>query len=266
MITGIDHIVIAVHRLDSAMETYRRLGFSVVEGGAHPYGSQNALIGFEDGSYIELLGFYKDSPDHPWWELLQERGGGLIDFCMATDDIRADLETIRAQGVAASDLTEGGRRRPDGYEVKWINNKVGGAFQGLVPFIIEDISPRAQRLPSERTQANGVTGIHSLGLATADAGRYAAIMGAVLGQTGQSFVDEALRATGFRFTVGSHTLEYLSPSGASSPLRAHLASRSPAPYRVSFKTRGPSATFAPEQAEGVRLEFTRTEFQSASPK
>lgn len=266
MILGIDHIVIAVHRLDSAMERYRRLGFSVVEGGAHPYGSHNALIGFEDGSYIELLGFYKDSPDHPWWELLHERGGGLIDFCVATDDIRADLETIRAQGVAAGDLTEGGRRRPDGYEVKWINNKVSGAFQGLVPFIIEDLSPRAQRLPSERMQANGVTGIHCLSLATADAGRYAAIMGAVLGQTGRSFVDEDLRATGFRFMIGSHILEYLSPSDASSPLRAHLVSRSPAPYRVRFKTRGPSAAVAPEQAEGVRLEFTRTEFQSASPK
>lgn len=253
MILGVDHIVIAVHELNSAMETYRRLGFSVVEGGAHPYGSHNALIGFKDGSYIELLGFYEESPAHPWWDLLHERGGGLIDFCLATDDIRADLAAFRAQGVEAGDLTEGGRRRPDGYEVKWINNKVGGAYQGLMPFIIEDVTPRAQRLPSETTQANGVTGIHCLSLATEDAGRYAAIMGAVLGQNGQAFRDDKLGASGIRFEVGSHVLEYLSPRDSSSPLRAHLAAKAPAPYRVSFKTRGASASFEPEQAEGVRI-------------
>ena len=91
MIQSIDHIVIAVHSLDSAIDSYRALGFTVVVGGKHPYGSHNALIGFEDGSYIEVLGFYEESPAHPWWDLLHQRGGGLIDFCMATDDIRGDL-------------------------------------------------------------------------------------------------------------------------------------------------------------------------------
>ena len=201
-----------------------RLGFTVVEGGsASSTVHYNALIGFADGSYIEVLGFYEDSPAHPWWHLLHERGGGLIDFCLATDDIRADLAAFRAQGVAAGDLSEGGRRRPDGYEVKWINNKVGGAFQGLMPFIIEDVTPRAQRLPSQTTQANGVTGIHCLSLATADAGGYGAIMGAVLGQDGQAFSDDELGASGIRFEIGPHVLAYLSPRDSSSPLNAHLA-------------------------------------------
>lgn len=253
MILGIDHIVIAARRLNAAIETYRRLGFSVVEGGAHPYGSHNALIGFEDGSYIELLGFYEESPAHPWWDLLHLRGGGLIDFCLSTDDIHADLAAFRASGVEAGDLSEGGRRRPDGYEVKWINNKVSGAFQGLAPFIIEDVTPRVERVPSETTHANGATGIHCLSLATENAGRYGAVMGVVLGQDGQAVIDDELGASGIRFEVGSHWLEYLSPSDPSSPLRSHLAARAPAPYRVSFKTRGPSVRFAPEQTEGVRI-------------
>jgi len=157
--------------------------------------------------------------------------------------------------VEAGDLTEGGRRRPDSYEVKWINNKVGGEFQGIMPFIIEDVSPRAQRLPSETTQANGATGIHCLSLATEDAGRYGAIMGAVLGQEGQAFRDDELGASGIRFEVGPHVLEYLSSSEPSSLLSAPLAAKAPAPYRVSFKTRGPSASFGPEQTEGVRIEL-----------
>lgn len=263
MITGIDHIVIAARSLNAAMESYRRLGFTVLAGGAHPQGSHNALIGFEDGSYIELLGFYEESPADPWWRLLQERGGGLIDYCMATDDIRADLESIRAQGVEATDLVAGGRRRPDGYQVQWINNKVGGAFQGLVPFIIEDVTPRAQRLPSDTTHANGVTGMHCLSLATADASRFAAIMSAVLSLEAQAIAYEDLGAAGFRFEVGAHSLEFLSPSAAASPLRARLAANAPAPYRVSFKTRGPSASFEPAQAEGVNLELISMQAKSS---
>ncbi len=259
MITGIDHVVIAVKDLPQTIKTYERLGFNVIPGGRHDSCTHNALIGFEDGSYIELLAFYEDCEDHVWWDRLRASGGGLIDYCMATDDIRADLAGFHAQGVEAGDLTAGGRSRPDGYEVKWINNKVGGEFQGRLPFIIEDISPRAQRLPSETTQANGVTGIHKLSLVTEDAGRYAAIMGAVLGQTGQSFVDENLLARGFRFTIASHILEYLSPRAATSPLQAHLGPQSPPAYRVCFKTGGHPATIAPEQAAGVRIELIRVD-------
>ncbi len=255
MITGIDHIVIAVHSLDKAIQTYRGLGFTVVEGGRHPYGSYNALIGFADGSYIEVLSFYEESPAHPWWVLLHERGGGLIDFCMATDDIRSDLAALRAQGVDCGDLTDGGRARPDGYQVRWINNKVGGAWQGLIPFIIEDVTPRDERLPPQREHANGVTGIHSLRLATGDVARYAAIMSAVPGVEGQAVVDEAAGASGVHFEVGGHRLEYLAPKREGSPLAAHLAANMPVPYSVSFSTTGAEAEFGPDETEGVRMQF-----------
>ncbi len=253
MITGIDHVVIAAASLERAVATYQKLGFTVVEGGRHPFGSYNALIAFADGSYIELLGFYEDSPEHPWWDLLHKRGGGLIDFCMATDAIQNDLQAFQAQGVASSPLVEGGRARPDGFYVKWINNKVGGAYQGLIPFIIEDLTPREQRLPKERAHANGVTGIAGLSLATADVARYAGVMAAVLGQAGQPLADEALGAAGLRFEVGGHALQYLAPTSDSSPLAAHLAANKPAPYSLSFKTTGAAASFSPEQTEGVRI-------------
>lgn len=255
MITGIDHIVIAAQSLERAIETYRDLGFTVVEGGRHPYGSYNALIGFADGTYIELLSFYEESPAHPWWALLHERGGGLIDFCMATDDIRSDLAALRAQGVDCGELTEGGRARPDGYEVKWINNKVGGAWQGLIPFIIEDVTPRDERLPQEREHANGVTGIHCLRLATGDAARYAGVMSAALGAEGQSITDDGAGAGGIRLKVGGHRLEYLSPNREGSPLAAHLAGNRPAPYSVSFRTMGEARQLSPAETEGVRIEF-----------
>jgi len=253
MITGIDHVVIAVADLDRAVSTYQKLGFTVVEGGRHPFGSYNALIAFADDSYIELLGFYEPSPAHPWWDLLHERGGGLIDFCMASDDIGRDHQAFLAQGVPSSDLVEGGRSRPDGYYVKWLNNKVGGDYQGLIPFIIEDVTPRIERLPRARQQANGVIGIDCISLASADLARYAAPMAAVLGQAGRPIADEALGAAGLRFELGGQALEYLAPTRASGPLAAHLAAKRPAPYRISFKTTGAAATFGPEATEGLRI-------------
>ncbi len=255
MITGIDHIVIAVHSLDRAIATYRGLGFSVVEGGRHPYGSYNALIGFADGSYIELLSFYEDSPAHPWWSLLQERGGGLIDFCLATDDIRGDLEALRAAGVDCGDLSEGGRARPDGYQVRWMNNKVGGGWQGLIPFLIEDLTPRAERLPAQREHGNGISGIHSIALATDDVARYAAVMAAVLGVEGQPVAGPDAGGAGLRIEVGGHALDYLAPNVVDSPLAAHLAGDRPAPYSICFRTAGEAKRLDPADTEGVRIEM-----------
>ena len=255
MITGIDHIVIAARSLERAIETYGRLGFTVVEGGKHPYGSYNALIGFADGSYIELLGFYEESPDHPWWDLLHKRGGGLVDFCLATDDIRGDHAAFRAQGVECSELTEGGRARPDGYEVKWINNKVVGDWQGLIPFIIEDVTPRAERLPRETAHANGATGIERVSFATSDVPRYAGVMSAVTGMASEPVQDDELNASGLRLTVGAHTLEYLRPDSDEGPLAAHLAANRPAPYRVRFKTTGVARRWGPAETAGARVEL-----------
>ncbi len=255
MITGIDHIVIAVHSLERAIATYRGLGFTVVEGGRHPYGSYNALIGFADGSYIELLSFYEDSPAHPWWSLLQERGGGLIDFCLATDDIRGDLEALRAAGVDCGDLSEGGRARPDGYQVRWINNKVGGGWQGLIPFLIEDLTPRAERLPAQREHTNGISGIHSIALATDDVARYAAVMAAVLGVEGQPVAGPDAGGAGLRIEVGGHALDYLAPNVVDSPLAAHLAGDRPAPYSICFRTAGEAKRLDPADTEGVRIEM-----------
>ena len=253
MITGIDHLVIVAHSLERAIETYRGLGFSVIEGGRHAYGSYNALIGFADGSYIELLGFYEEAQAHPWWDLLHSRGGGLIDFCMATDDIQADRQALLQAGVSSSDLYEGGRERPDGYSVKWINNKVEGEFQGRIPFIIEDVTPREERLPAERQHANGVTGIDCLTLAVEDLRPVPIMAGLMGGVPGQAVQRDDLRASGTRLTVGGHTLEYLRPDEEGGPLAEHLARNAPVPFALSFKTTGAAQTLDPAETAGVRI-------------
>ena len=166
MIHGIDHIVIAGPDLDALTATFSSLGFSVVGGGKHPIGSYNNLIGLADGAYIELLSFYEDSPKHYWWDAVHARGGGLIDFCMQTDDIQGDYAIFQAQGVAMSPLVGLSRVRVDGYQLAWLNNEIYGIYQGLIPFVIEDETPREERVPKVTAHDNQVTGIDTITLAT----------------------------------------------------------------------------------------------------
>ena len=255
MIHGIDHIVIAGPDLDALTETYRSLGFGVVGGGKHPIGSYNNLIGLADGAYIELLSFYEHSPNHYWWDAVHARGGGLVDFCMQTDDIRADYAVFEAQGVAMSPLVGLSRVRVDGYQLAWLNNEIYGEYQGLIPFVIEDETPRSERVPKQKQHANQVTGIDAITLAVRDLELARRIMDAALGQRGVPLRDSDLRASGIAYQVGPHRLEYLTPDDESSPLSDHIQADNPVPWRIRFKTSGAARSVAPEAAAGVRIEF-----------
>lgn len=255
MIQGIDHIVIAGPDLDDLTATFKSLGFNVVGGGRHPIGSYNRLIGLQDGAYIELLSFYEPSPKHYWWDAVYCKGGGLIDFCMATNDIRADYAVFEAQGVEMSPLVGLSRVRFDGYQLSWLNNEIYGQYQGLIPFIIEDETPREERVPKENEHANGVTGIDMITLAANDIDRAQGIMNAALGETGEPTRDAALRASGVVYQAGPHRLEYLTPDDESSPLQGHIALNRPVPYRIRFKTSGEKRIVDPASAAGARIEF-----------
>ena len=255
MLRGIDHIVIAGPDLDDLTATFKSLGFNVVGGGRHPIGSYNTLIGLQDGAYIELLSFYEESPKHYWWDAVQVKGGGLIDFCMQTDDIRADYAIFETQGVEMSPLVGLSRVRFDGYQLSWLNNEIYGDYQGLIPFIIEDETSRDERVPKEIRHENEVTGIDTITLAASDLELADRIMNAVLGGSGSPVHDDVLKASGVVYEVGPHRLEYLSPDDESSPLQAHIDANAPVPFRVRFNTEGEKRTLSSSDAAGVRIEF-----------
>ena len=142
MIQGIDHLVIVVKDLDQAARDYRQLGFTVVPGGQHPVGSHNVLISFADGSYLEIIAFYRDAIDHRWWDPLQ-KGERLVDFCFQTDDLRGDTKKLHDAGVAINNPVPWSRKRPDGFELKWLLSLATGSHRGVAPFLIEDVTPRA---------------------------------------------------------------------------------------------------------------------------
>ena len=233
MLQGIDHIVIVVNNLEQAAKDYEQLGFTVVPGGKHPVGSHNALISLADGSYIEIIAFYRAAPDHRWWEPLQ-KGERLVDFCMQTDDLQADTRKLREAGVAINDPVPWSRTRPDGYELKWLLSLAQGSHRGVAPFLIQDVTPREERIPQTFDHQNGATGIGTVTVAVGELAEVQRWYTGVLGREGTPIVRESLQANGLSYRIGPHTLDFLMPTEVHSPLINWLRMFGPSPYAATL--------------------------------
>lgn len=188
MTLHLDHVVIYVSDLDRAMTDYTALGFTVTRGGAHAR-TENALISFADGTYLELLAL-KPGTARPlirlavklgliersaagktdmYWRLLRwiSRGTGIVDWCVAAPDMASTLERWKDDGQNIIPAEYFDRTRPDGQVAKWY---LGGARSFDLPFLIEDISAREIRVPpaNVQTHPNGALGIAEITLSVSD--------------------------------------------------------------------------------------------------
>lgn len=186
MLTRLDHLVILVRDLERAAADYERLGFRVTPGGEHADGlTRNALVPFRDGTYLELVSFVRpeDGRDNVWgWRRFLPREG-LIDYCAASDALAEDVEKLKELGFGVRGPSDGGRTLPDGPEIRWRSASIDQEGRTL-PFLIEDLTPRGDRVPGGRAaeHPNGATGIRRLELSAPDprgaAEKLAALTGA----------------------------------------------------------------------------------------
>ncbi len=81
--------------------------------------------------------------------------------------------------------TDGGRRLPDGTEIRWRVARVRQDGR-LLPFLIEDLTPRSSRVPSgpPAEHPNGATGISRLEIAAPEAEGAARSLAALIGAPG----------------------------------------------------------------------------------
>ncbi|HVX58000.1 MAG TPA: VOC family protein [Candidatus Saccharimonadales bacterium] len=165
MTLKLDHVIIAVDDLDQAVSDYRALGFTTIYGGRHASGAtHNALICFQDGTYLELLAPTGDSaqPGAVDFSPLLQHGEGLVGYALLSHDLLADAEALRARGAQIGEVGEGRRLRKDGIELRWRTAELDGVKS---PFLIEDVTPRKLRVPDDIdtvTHSNGVTGVARL--------------------------------------------------------------------------------------------------------
>ena len=253
MLLGIDHLVVVVPDLETAIRNYGELGFTVVPGGRHPVGTHNALISFEDESYIELIAFYEPKPEHRWWAPLQ-KGGGLVDFCMRTDNLRSDTAAFRQAGVNIDDPKPQTRVRPDGYQLRWVLSIPRDPHRGVAPFLIQDETPREERVPRQMAHRNQVKGIGTVTVAVHDIATVRHWYAPVLGDSGRDVARDDLAAAGARFTIGPHVLDFVAPHGARSPLGEWLSARGASPYAATLRTvPGKTGSLDATKTLGARL-------------
>jgi hypothetical protein len=227
--------VVAVNDLTQTVQDYERLGFTVTIGGDHAHrGSHNALITFQDRSYIELIAFKHEPPvkDNTWWDLLQT-GEGLVDFALVSDDLLAELRHLRSQDFEITGPMEGGRLRTDGVRVAWRVARLNVNGVERLPFVIDDITDRDLRVPrgADAIHANGVTGIAGVTVAVTSLTDAGPLYRALLGEA---------RAAGdaLRFTVGHQFVQLIEPSEPTSEVAEWVSSRGSGPFRVTLQ--GPS--------------------------
>lgn len=183
MVTQIDHIVLLVPDLDEAMRGGTTAGFTVSPGGQHDTGgTHNALIPFQDGSYIELLAFRESPPAGHYFAKRLAAGPGLADLALLSNDLDADLASLAVQGLPYPPPTELSRVRPDGVCITWRMSLPATTYPGKgYPFLIQDTSDRALRVSGETNHANGAIGIAGVSLVTMDINADASLIAVLLG-------------------------------------------------------------------------------------
>ncbi len=178
---SLDHVVIAFHDLEKAIADWQAQGYTVVRGGRHPgRTSHNALVAFDDGSYVELIAWVEPNPAERWSTMLLKHGEGLMDFALLPESVPRAIDEARARGLHLNGPIDGGRVRPDGTQVLW---QTARQTTFDLPFLCGDITPRELRVPGgdARKHANGATGIAKVTVAVEDVeaslGRYRALLG-----------------------------------------------------------------------------------------
>lgn len=211
----LDHIVILVtYDILLNLPSWLDEAFTVLQGGRHADGvTENKLILFQDGVYIELIAFVpgkeNERKSHNWG---QRRQGHIIDWAntlYCEDDLAAIRSRVASAetGITYSDPKFGGRVRPDGEQLKWVisapiihegSSNLSAFVGGEAPFWCLDRTPRDLRVPYQ-VKDNvrhpcGALGLAGLTVAIRDTKLFQRLKGfydALQGQEGQEVEHKA---------------------------------------------------------------------------
>ncbi len=105
---GIDHLVLAVRDLDTAIDAYRKFGFTTTPRALHPWGTANSLVQMQ-GNFLELLEIAEPEKIQPAGpggfsfgafnrDFLEKREGFSM-LVFESDDARRDQQEFADKGL-----------------------------------------------------------------------------------------------------------------------------------------------------------------------
>jgi len=155
----IDHVTIAGPELARLEQAFANLGLATDYGGPHSNNiTHMALLGFNDGSYIELISSLQPGQgDTVFWGEHITANGGPCAWAVQVDDVAAEAARVAALGIPVAGPDTYHRRRPDGKLVEWDLALLGDEGAGArLPFIIKDITSRAWRVRPSSSVVDGL--------------------------------------------------------------------------------------------------------------
>ncbi len=159
----IDHVIVAVRDLDSAVETYRRLGFTPTDRGHHPHlGTHNHLFMF-GSDYLELIGVEHPGPENQHWQDVLADREGLAGIALATDDAEANRAALAAQGLQPPAVSRFARPvmvAEQAAEARFAAAYVPGRLTPAAPmFFCQHFTPELVWRPEWQHHPNGVIAV-----------------------------------------------------------------------------------------------------------
>jgi len=154
-VIAFDHIAISGETLAAAQAHVEdALGVALQQGGAHDaFSTHNALLGLEDGLYLEAIAINPAAPkpERPRWFDLDRFSGRprLTNWICRTDDLDASLQVLPDEMGVPVDLRRG--------DLRW---RMAVPQSGILPF--DNCAPaliqwQTQTHPATRLNPSGVT-------------------------------------------------------------------------------------------------------------
>jgi hypothetical protein len=174
----IDHVTIAGSDLKTLERAFTNLDLKPEYGGPHSNGiTHMALLGFDDGSYVELISTLEPGQRAPTWGEAISGSAGPCAWAVGASDIQGDAARITGAGIPVRGPNAMNRQRPDGVLVEWDLAYLGSLQPGaLLPFIIQDRTPREWRVkPTPGLAEKGLIGVESVILGAQDLGAAASL-------------------------------------------------------------------------------------------
>lgn len=173
----IDHAVVGASDHSGLVERFETAGFAPAFGGVHDHGTtQMSVLGFPDGSYLELLGPTPDTPPEEavFWPDRLAADAGPTAWALLVEDVTDRAVHHVRRGTPVDGPHHRGRERPDGTPIEWDMVFLGDDADGTAyPFLIADRTPRHYRVtPTEGLEDGPLAGVATVVVAVDDAAEW----------------------------------------------------------------------------------------------
>jgi hypothetical protein len=205
---NVDHLMWGAPDLAAGMAAAAKLfGVEAVPGGAHPgLGTRNALVGLDDGRYLEILAPdpAQSLPGTFGEQLAALKEPALITWAIASRKLQSIVDRLAASGYRSRGPVRTERTTPAGVHLAWDLLFAGGhPFGPRFPFFIDwrDCAHPSAALPSAGRLA-------AISIGTADAHRFGALLADVgvpmtVADATEPFLRATVETTQGRITLAS---------------------------------------------------------------